>query len=222
MGKRSFCLGTRWHSMISGGFRGPRKTRSSFQALPFFNPNQPALNPRPSIRPRPALPHPIHHSGTWNREECIILATRGTGGKRRPELRASPKLLEISPSLLPGALVVRQTTTFDCTGARGLEDEANGGGQAEAFRLPGKTKRGYMGRHSSHALSSFVGTPKDKALSSYVSDRYLHGCSANSAHQFVPLSRRYLLLSRHKAQRNKTFEVYGTRLSHSGSFGSRK
>jgi len=103
-----------------------------------------------------------------------------------------------------------------------LEDEANGGGQAEAFRLPGKTKRGYMGRHSSHALSSFVGTPKDKALSSYVSDRYLHGCSANSAHQFVPLSRRYLLLSRHKAQRNKTFEVYGTRLSHSGSFGSRK
>ncbi len=71
----------------------------------------------------------------------------------RPELRASPKLLEISSSLLPGALVVRQTTRpLHCSGAWGLEDEARERGQAVAFRLPGKIKLGLMGMPSPGTL----------------------------------------------------------------------
>lgn len=83
----------------------------------------------------------LYHS--WrSREECIILATRGTGGNRRPELRASPKLLELSPVLLPGALVVRQAVPLDGSTGWDWGDRATGvgAGQTEAFRLPGKGK----------------------------------------------------------------------------------
>lgn len=109
--------------------------------LVFLTPS--TLSQRAYIHP-PSLPqHPIPYSGAWNREECIILATRGTGGERMPELRASPKLLEISPSFLPGALVVRETTTpLDCTRAWGLENEAKERGQTVAFRLPGRHAKG--------------------------------------------------------------------------------
>lgn len=86
----------------------------------------------------PASRHLYH---PWrSREECIILATRGTGGNRRPELRASPKLLELSPVLLPGALVVRQALPLDGSTGWDCGDRATGVGvgQTEAFRLPGK------------------------------------------------------------------------------------
>lgn len=76
----------------------------------------------------------------WASEECIILATRGTGGTRVPELRSSLKLLEISPAMLTGALVVRQTTPGVNRGGY-MEDRASAegwdGAETEAFRLPG-------------------------------------------------------------------------------------
>eukprot|EP00903_Cladosiphon_okamuranus_P007906 g7636.t2 len=73
-------------------------------------------------------------------EECIILATRGTGGTRVPELRSSLRLLEISPASLTGALVVRLSAPPGGNGAKHVEKRASTedleGGHTQAFRLP--------------------------------------------------------------------------------------
>ncbi|CAN0374807.1 unnamed protein product, partial [Laminaria digitata] len=44
-------------------------------------------------------------------KECLILASRGTGGTAIPSQRASMRLLELSPARLSGALIVRPIIT---------------------------------------------------------------------------------------------------------------
>lgn len=96
----------------------------------------------------------LHHP--WRRDECIILATQGTGGKMSPELRTSPKLLELHPVLLPGALVVRQTIPLSGSTGRDWGERATGAGagRTEAFRLPGKREPGNQKRSCMYALQS--------------------------------------------------------------------
>ncbi|CAM9859944.1 unnamed protein product, partial [Scytosiphon promiscuus] len=75
------------------------------------------------------------------RDECIILATPGTGGTRNMKLRASLKLVRLSLAVLPGALVVRQMPSSGRSGGGLSRGHTNGegcegAGITEAFQLP--------------------------------------------------------------------------------------